>query len=90
LVLDIPIALKERQQMGKQSSSNHGEGNPEAAERFNKAEREFVGSARGKEKIKEGPRVKLDEEASLAKAEELGRERGKDDDSTGHPSKRGS
>ena len=66
--------------MGNESS-NHGEGNPEAADRFNKAEREFVSSSRGKEKIKEGPRVQPGEEASLAQAEELGRELAKDGDS---------
>jgi hypothetical protein len=37
--------------MGKESESNHGEGNPEAADRFNKAERAFVASARGKKKV---------------------------------------
>jgi hypothetical protein len=77
-MLGIASNLKERQQMNNESTSNRGEGNPEAAERFNKAEREFVGSPRGKEKIKEGPRVQPDEEAGLAQAEELGRERAKD------------
>jgi hypothetical protein len=67
--------------MGNESSSNHGEGNPEAAERFNTAEREFVGSDRGKQKIKAGAQVRPDEEAELARAEQLARERGKDDDS---------
>ena len=67
--------------MGNEASSNHGEGNPEAAERFNKAEREFVDSPRGKKKIQEGPQVQPGEEASLAKAEELARQRAKDDDS---------
>jgi hypothetical protein len=67
--------------MGKESGSNHGEGNPEAAERFNKAERSFVDSARGKEKIREGTHVSPAEEANLAKAEQVGRDHAKNDDS---------
>jgi hypothetical protein len=63
------------------SPSNHGEGNPEAAEHFNSAEREFVNSDRGKVKIKQGPHVSPTEEAELANAEETARERAKDDDS---------
>jgi hypothetical protein len=63
-------------------SANHGEGNPEAADRFNTAEREFVESPRGKRKIQLGPQVGAGEEAELAKAEELGRARSKGDDST--------
>jgi hypothetical protein len=67
--------------MGKESESNHGEGNPEAADRFNKAERAFVASARGKKKVKEGPKVAPAEEAELARAEQAGRDHAKDDDS---------
>jgi hypothetical protein len=67
--------------MGKESQSNHGEGNPEAADRFNTAEKAFVGSERGKKKIKEGPKVSPGEEADLAKAEQAGRDHAKDDDS---------
>jgi hypothetical protein len=75
--------------MSKKSPANHGEGNPEAAERFNEAERKFVNSDRGKQKIKEGPHVKPNEEAGLAEAERQGRERAKDDDSEpGHTAKR--
>jgi len=75
--------------MGKQSPSNHGEGNPEAAERFNTAERDFVSSARGKKKIQEGADVRPDEEADLAGSEQLGRARAKSDDAIlEHPSKR--
>jgi hypothetical protein len=66
--------------MGKESE-NHGEGNPEAADRFNKAERGFVDSPRGKKKIKEGPKVAPGEEVDLAKAEQAGRDHAKDDDS---------
>jgi hypothetical protein len=63
--------------MGKERDSNHGEGNPEAAAEFNSSEQAFVNSAGGKKKIKEGPHVRPDEEASLLEAERLGRERGK-------------
>jgi hypothetical protein len=70
------------------NESNHGEGNPEAAERFNTAEREFVDSARGKQKIKQGPQVLANEETDLANAEQQGRERAKADDSSGRPQKR--
>jgi len=63
-------------------SANHGEGNPEAAERFNTAEREFVESLQGKRKIQQGPQVGAGEEAELSKAEDLGRARSKGDDST--------
>jgi hypothetical protein len=66
--------------MGKQSPSNHGEGNPEAADRFNTAERKFVSSAPGKKKIQDGADVRPDEEADLARSEQLGRERAKSDD----------
>jgi hypothetical protein len=75
--------------MGKQSPSNHGEGNPEAADRFNTAERDFVNSARGKKKIQEGADVRPEEEADLAGSEQLGRERAKSHDPIlEHPSKR--
>jgi hypothetical protein len=60
-------------------TSNHGEGNPEAADRFN-TEREFVGSVRGKKKIQEGVGVRPEEEADLARSEQLGQERAKGDD----------
>ena len=66
--------------MGKQSASNHGEGNPEAADRFNTAEREFVSSARGKNRIQEGAELRPEEEVDLARSEQLGRERAKNDD----------
>ena len=63
------------------NSANHGEGDPQAAERFNSAERAFVDSARGKKKIKDGPQVTPGEEAELAKAEQTGRDHAKEDDS---------
>lgn len=68
--------------MEKQSSDNHGEGDPEAAERFNSAETGFVNSAQGRKKIQEGAQVRPEEEADLAKAEQLGRARSKGDDTT--------
>jgi hypothetical protein len=67
--------------MEKDLPVNQGEGDPEAAERFNSAERKFVGSVRGKEKIAEGPRVRADEEAELTKAERAARDHAKSDDS---------
>ena len=66
----------------EKQSANHGEGNPEAAERFNEAEQAFVDSAQGKKAVREGAQVRPEEEADLAKAEELGRARSKGDDST--------
>jgi hypothetical protein len=60
---------------------NHGEGNPEAAAEFNKAERDFVASEQGQRKIKEGPRVKPGEEAALKQAEQQGKSHAKNDDS---------
>jgi hypothetical protein len=66
--------------MAKESTSNHGEGNPEAAARFNSAEQKFVDSTRGKQKIQEGAHVRPEEEADLAKAEKAGRERAKGED----------
>ena len=65
----------------EKSPLNHGEGNPQAAEEFNEAEREFVNSPRGKEKIREGAKVRPDEEADLAQAEQRGKSKAKDDDS---------
>ena len=67
--------------MAKESTSNHGEGDPEAAERFNSAEQQFVDSTRGKQKIQEGAHVRPEEQADLAKAEKAGRKRAKGEDS---------
>ncbi len=61
--------------------TNQGEGNREAAEEFNKAEREFVNSPQGKAKIRKGPQVKSQEEADLEQAEERGKAHAKYDDS---------
>jgi hypothetical protein len=57
---------------------NKGEGNPEAAARFNKAEQEFVNSARGQKKISEAGDVRPDEEAQLEEAERTTRSLPKD------------
>ena len=65
--------------MNNESSKNHGEGDKEAADRFNSAEQDFVNSQRGKLKIKEGPKVRPDEEAELENAEKAGRGHAKDD-----------
>jgi hypothetical protein len=74
--------------MGQQSPANHGERNPEAAGRFNTAEQEFVSSARGKKKIKEGTDGRPGEEADSAGSQQFGRERAKGDHPTrDHPSK---
>ena len=75
--------------MQKLPPTNHGEGNPEAADRFNTAEKEFVHSARGQKKIKKGPEVRPGEEAGLAEAERVGREHAKGaETSSAQPSKR--
>ena len=55
--------------MSNEPSSNHGEGNPQAADEFNAAEQRFVNSERGRKKIQDGPQVKPNEEDSLARAE---------------------
>jgi hypothetical protein len=63
------------------SPTNHGEGNPQAAEEFNEAEQKFANSPSGKQKIKKGPQVRPDEEAELARAEQSGKSHAKNDDS---------
>jgi hypothetical protein len=62
------------------SKTNHGEGDPEAAKRFNEAETSFVESASGKRKIRDGANVRPEEESALAEAERLGKARAKDAD----------
>jgi hypothetical protein len=61
--------------------SNHGEGNPEAAAEFNKAETEFVRSPDGQKKIREGAQVRSEEEPELSEAEQRAKERAKAQDS---------
>ena len=67
--------------MSNESPANHGEGNPEAADRFNTTERQFVNSPQGKQKIQEGTHVPPEEEAELSEAEQLARRRSKGEDS---------
>jgi hypothetical protein len=67
--------------MIKESPRNHGEGDPEAAQRFNEAEAAFVKSERGRTKIQKGPQVRPEEESELAEAEREAGEHGKADDS---------
>jgi hypothetical protein len=55
------------------TETNHGEGNPEAAAHFNKAEHEFVASKRGQEKIREAGNVRPEEQAALEEAERITR-----------------
>jgi hypothetical protein len=63
----------EKQSPSNHDEANHGEGNPEAADRFNSAEQEFVNSKRGNRKIHEGAQVRPEEERDLANAETIGR-----------------
>jgi hypothetical protein len=65
--------------MGTNTGSNQGEGNREAAEHFNDAERKFVNSSEGKAKIDKGPQVRPDEEADLKSAEDKAAKHGKND-----------
>jgi hypothetical protein len=56
-------------------TKNRGEGNPEAADRFNHAETAFVESAKGHAAVKAGARVNSKEQPELDEAERLGRAR---------------
>jgi hypothetical protein len=73
--------------MKNPSTVNRGEGNPEAAERFNKAETKFVGSERGKKRIRAGATVVPGEQSELDEAERRGkaRARGKTADGPNGP-----
>jgi hypothetical protein len=62
--------------------TNHGEGDPEAAARFNDAEKRFVDSVRGKAKLRDGTHVRADERSSLDDAERQGKARSKGGDET--------
>jgi hypothetical protein len=78
----VQIVVQEpRSTTMKEKSTNHGEGNPEAAAEFNKAEQAFVNSPKGRAKIHKGPGVRPEEEAELAQAEQRAKARGKNDDS---------
>ena len=68
--------------MSNDPRGNHGEGDPAAAARFNKAETRFVGSVRGTEAIREGADVRPEEESELEEAEQLGNARAKGLDGT--------
>jgi len=72
--------FNQEQHVEKQVPENHGEGNPEAADRFNKAEQEFVASPRGKQKIREGAKVRPEDEQTLAAAEQAERAHAKSGD----------
>jgi hypothetical protein len=58
--------------MASDPTKNHGEGNPEAAARFNAAETAFLVSSAGKIAVKVGPEVGLEEQPELDEAERLG------------------
>jgi hypothetical protein len=58
--------------MSKKSTPNHGEGNPQAASRFNRAEVDFVRSRRGKEAIDAGAKEVLEDDAEIMQAENEG------------------
>lgn len=59
---------------------NQGEGNKDAARRFNEAEQAFVQSQRGQEQIERAGDVSGDEKAALERAEEQGKERAREGD----------
>jgi hypothetical protein len=61
--------------------TNQGEGNREAAARFNESERQFVESAPGQQKIQQGVHVPPAEEPELKEAEQRAKERAKAQDS---------
>ncbi len=65
--------------MHSRREKNQGEGNTEAAERFNAAETSFVESPRGKRAIRKGAQVRPEEEAELQDAERRAHERAKED-----------
>jgi hypothetical protein len=69
--------------MKNPSSVNRGEGNPEAAERFNKAETKFVGSERGKKRIRAGATVPPGEQSELEEAERRGKARSRGETTAG-------
>ncbi len=55
---------------------NHGEGNPEAAARFNRAEQDFINSKRGQQKIQEVAKSSRAEDERGAYAEDRNTESG--------------
>ena len=77
--------MSEKQPTGPQSppasGANQGEGNREAARRFNQAEQEFVQSPRGREGIKKAGDVAQSEAPELERAERVGKSHAKNADS---------
>jgi hypothetical protein len=71
--------------MTSHPTRNHGEGDPEAAARFNDAETRFVESASGKQKVLDGAQVRPEEQPALDEAERLGKARAKDEDPAATP-----
>ena len=71
--------MEQHQSQG--GAANQGEGNREAAAEFNRAEREFVESPRGQQKIREGTHVSPSEEPELSEAERRAAERARAQDS---------
>jgi hypothetical protein len=79
-----PNQQRTRPAGGSQSQSqgeNQGEGNKEAAAEFNKAEKQFVDSPRGQQKIREGTHVGAGEQSELSEAEERAKSHAKAQDS---------
>jgi hypothetical protein len=66
-------AQSAKPETAQHSGANHGEGNPEAAANFNKAEQEFVVSKRGQQKIREAGNVRPEEEPTLKAVERITR-----------------
>ena len=56
-------------------TKNQGEGNTEAAERYNESQEEFVNSPEGKEQIDKAGDIEVDEETQ--EAEEAGKAKAK-------------
>jgi hypothetical protein len=71
--------------MAKESNRNQGEGNREAAARFNEAEKRFVESPEGERKIRESVHVKPEEERELSEAERRAKAHAKAQDSGNWP-----
>jgi hypothetical protein len=76
-----PAAASQGQTQHQGQNQNQGEGNKEAAAEFNKAEKQFVDSARGQQKIRNGTHVGAGEEAELGEAEERAKSHAKAQDS---------
>jgi hypothetical protein len=64
----------------KQRSDNQGEGDKEAARRFNKETRQFLETEKAKKRLREGAELSEEEKAEGAEAEKRGRQRAKEAD----------